>query len=497
MGLKGSLGPSRTIGASHRYKWWVYVAIATGLIVTVMDQSGVGIAMPRIADHFGADIPTVQWTTLGYVLTTSAFLLPMGRVSDLVGREKVYLAGLVFFMALASVAGASRALPMLLAAKALQGVGAAAIQANAMAMVVGAFPEKERGRAIGFYMTIIGTGSIGGPIVGGLLVSGLGWRSVFFAAIPAGLVALLIGLTVLKRASPPSREGRGGIGFDWIGAVLSSSALTTFLLSITSAHRLGWTSPQIVIGLGVAALLFIVFVRWERRTADPMLDLGLFQSRLFTMGFSARFLSFLGMSASFFLMPFYLIQILEYPASRAGLLMVPGSISLALVGPLAGRLSDRIGTRWLAVVGLAFSATAMIVFSRLSPDSPPIHVVLGMVLSGTGSGMFSAANTSAIMSSLGREKYGIVAALLSVTRTTASVTGVATATTIIAITMAESGYAPSLGEIAEEGGRGIVLAFTSGMGRAFILAAGLVLGALVLSILRGESDLTLSGKETS
>jgi MFS family permease len=203
------------------------------------------------------------------------------------------------------------------------------------------------------------------------------------------------------------------------------------------------------------------------------------------------------MSASFFLMPFYLIQILEYPASRAGLLMVPGSISLALVGPLAGRLSDRIGTRWLAVVGLAFSATAMIVFSRLSPDSPPIHVVLGMVLSGTGSGMFSAANTSAIMSSLGREKYGIVAALLSVTRTTASVTGVATATTIIAITMAESGYAPSLGEIAEEGGRGIALAFTSGMGRAFILAAGLVLGALVLSILRGESDLTLSGKETS
>jgi EmrB/QacA subfamily drug resistance transporter len=497
LGLRVPIGPSRTIAANHRYKWWVYVAVATGLIVTVMDQSGVGIAMPRIADHFGADIPTVQWITLGYVLTTSAFLLPMGRVSDLVGRERVYLAGLVFFMVLASIAGTSQVLPMLLAAKALQGIGAAAIQSNAMAMVVGAFPEEERGRAVGFYMTIIGTGSIGGPIIGGLLVSGLGWRSVFFAAIPAGLVALLVGLSVLKRSKPPVRDGRGGIGFDWVGAVLSSAALTTFLLSMTSAHRLGWTSPQIVIGFGVAVLLFVVFVRWERRTQDPMLDLGLFQSRLFSMGFSARFLSFLGMSASFFLMPFYLIQILEYPASQAGLLMVPGSILLAITGPMAGRLSDRIGTRWLAVVGLAFSATAMMIFSRLSPDSPPIHVILGMVLSGTGSGMFSAANTSAIMSSLGREKYGIVAALLSVTRTTASVTGVATATTIIAITMADAGFAPSLGEIAEEGGQGIVLAFTSGMGRAFIVATGLVLGALLLSILRGESNLAQSDKETS
>ena len=497
MGLSVATGPSQTVTASHRYKWWVYAAVATGLIVTVMDQSGVGIAMPRIADHFGADIPTVQWITLGYVLTTSAFLLPMGRVSGIVGRERVYLAGLVFFMVLAGVAGSSRVLPMLLAAKALQGVGAAAIQANAMAMVIGGFPMAERGRAVGFYMTIIGTGSIGGPVIGGLLVSGLGWRSVFFAAIPAGFIALLMGLMVLKRATPSRRDGQRGISFDWVGAVLSSAAMTLFLLSMTNAHRIGWTSPPIVIGLGLAVLLLIVFVQWERRVSDPMLDVGLFRSRLFSMGVAARFLSFLGSSATFFLMPFYLIQILDYPASRAGLLMVPGSISLALVGPLAGRLSDRVGTRWLAVLGLVLSASAMITFSRLDADSQPLHVVLGMVLSGTGAGIFSSANTSAIMSSLGRERYGIVAALLSVTRTTASVTGVATATTIIAIAMASAGYAPSLGAIAEEGGRGVAIAFTSGMGRAFIVATGLVLVALVLSIFRGESNFALSNKEAS
>jgi MFS family permease len=365
-----------------------------------------------------------------------------------------------------------------------------------MAMVIGGFPEEERGRAVGFYMTIIGTGSIGGPVIGGILVSGLGWRSVFFAAIPAGLVALLIGLTVLKRAKPPRPDGQTGIGFDWVGAVLSSSALTAFLLSMTNAHRLGWSSPPIIIGFGLAALVMVVFVQWERRVSDPMLDLDLFQSRLFSMGVSARFLSFLGSSATFFLMPFYLIQILDYPASRAGLLMVPGSISLAIMGPLAGRLSDRIGTRWLAVLGLVLSASAMVTFSRLGPDSSPLHVVLGMVLSGTGAGIFSSANTSAIMSAMTRDRYGIVAAFLSVTRTTASVTGVATATTIIALTMGAAGYAPSLGEIAEDGGRGIVVAFTSGMGRAFTVAVGLVLLALVISILRGESVRNLSGKET-
>lgn len=482
-----AVGPSRRLTASSHYKWWVYGAVATGMFVTVMDQSGVNIALPRIADQFGADIPAVQWVTLGYVLSTSALLLPMGRVSDMVGRTRVYLAGLLVFMVLAAIGGAAQTLPVLIAAKVLQGAGAAAIQANGMAMIVSAFPDRERGRAVGLHMTIIGTGSISGPILGGLLISGLGWRSVFYAGIPMGLIAVAAGLAVLRRDAPAGSTGSPGVRFDWPGAGMSSGALVTFLLGITNGYRLGWGSPLVVAAFSVAALLFLGFILWERRAGDPMLDLSLFQSKLFSMGVSARFLSFLGSSSVFFLMPFYLMQVLGYPASRAGLMMVPSSICMAIVGPISGRLSDRIGTRWLAVGGMALTAAAMFTFSRLTVDSSPALVVFGMVLSGSGSGIFASTNTSAVMSALSREKYGIVSALLSVTRTSANVTGVAIATTIVAVAMVSLGYEPSLAGVADGGGEGVKLAFMTGLRWAYLLAVALVLSAMALSALRGES----------
>ena len=481
-----AVGPARRLTTSSHYKWWVYGAVATGMFVTVMDQSGVNIAIPGIADQFDADIPAVQWVTLGYVLSTSAFLLPMGRLADMVGRARVYLAGLLVFMGLAAIAGAAQMLPMLIAAKVLQGVGAAAIQANGMAMIVGAFPDRERGRAVGLHMTVIGTGSISGPIIGGLLISGFGWRSVFYAGIPMGLIAVAAGLAVLRREAP-TRLGSAGARFDWPGAGMSSGALITFLLGMTNGQRLGLGSPFVVAAFSAAILLFVAFIWWERRASDPMLDLGLFRSKLFSMGVSARFVSFLGSSSVFFLMPFYLMQILGYPASRAGLMMVPGSICMAIMGPISGRLSDRIGTRWLAVAGMALSAAAMFTFSRLTVDSTPLHVMFGMVLSGSGMGIFASTNTSAVMSALGREKYGIVSALLSVTRTSANVTGIALATTIVAVAMGSLGYEPSLAGVADEGSEGVKLAFTTGMQRAYLLAVALVLIAMVLSALRGES----------
>ena len=396
-----SIGPSRRIASSVHYKWWAYGAIATGLFLTVMDQSGVNLAVPRIAEGFALDIPTAQWIVLGYILSTSALLLPMGRVSDMLGRERVFMSGLAGFMSLGAVGGVSQSFPALIVAKALQGCAAAAIQANGMAMIMDVFPRDERGKALGMYMTIIGTGSISGPIAGGLLVSAYGWRAVFFAGIPVGLAALLAAAAVLKRGGAGERPGVKGFSFDWPGAVLSSAALVVFLLGMTNAHRLGWSSPPIVAGLASAALLLAAFVLWERRAPDPMLDLGLFGSRLFSIGVSARAISFLAGSSVFFLIPFYLIQVLGYSAREAGLMMLPGSILMAAMGPISGRLSDSIGTRWLAAGGMALSTAAMLVFWRLGVDSHPIHVMAGMAMSGAGMSMFSSTNTSAVTSGLG------------------------------------------------------------------------------------------------
>lgn len=481
-----TVGPLSRFTESSNYHWWVYSSVALGLFLTVMDQSGVNIALPRISDHFLSDIPTVQWLSLGYVLATSALIMPIGRLSDMVGRKRVYLWGLVVFVVFALLGGVSQSLGLLIAAKIVQGLGSAAIQANAMAMITEAFPERQRGKALGMYMTVIGSGAITGPIVGGLLIDAFGWRSVFFAGAPIGLAAIFAGLAILKGRSPDETSLGAGGGFDWAGAALSSGSLVAFLLAMTNAWRFGWGSPIIVGGMVGAGVMLGMFILWESRVSHPMLEMSLFRNPVFSMAIGARFLSFLGGSAVYFLMPFYLIQGLGFSPSRAALIMVPASISMAALGPLSGILSDRVGTRWPATFGMMLSTVAMFMFSTLSAETSVGFIVIAMVISGVGMATFSSPNSSAIMGTLPRSKYGIVTAFVNLSRTSANVTGVALATTTVTFTMASLGYEPSLAAVTEGGGEGVRGAFISGMGRAFLVSSGLMGVAVMLSLARGE-----------
>ena len=220
-----------------------------------------------------------------------------------------------------------------------------------------------------------------------------------------------------------------------------------------------------------------------------MLDMSLFRNRVFSMSIGARFASFLGGSAVFFLMPFYLIQGLDYEARVAALLLVPGAASMAISGPLSGRLSDRFGTRWPAALGMASSTAAMFLLSTLEIGSPPWLIIVGMILSGLGMGTFSSPNTSAIMGSLPRDKYGVVSGFVNLTRTSANVSGVAISTTIVTITMASFGFEPSLSALGDGGGGAAVRgAFVTGMSRALMVSGGLMLAALALTLVRPEYE---------
>ena len=479
--------PLRAFAESRNYHWWAYFAVAIGMFINVMDQSGVNIALPEIADEFLADIPTVQWVSLGYSLATSAMLMPMGRLSDMFGRKRVYIIGFAVFTALALAGGVSQSLNALIAIKVAQGLASAAVQANSMALITEVFPDRERGKAMGLYMAIIGTGAISGPMVGGLLVSEFGWRSIFFAAIPGCLLSMAACGLVLRGRSA-QQMARGGGSFDWAGAALSSGALVAFLLSMTNAWRLGWTSAPILAGFGAAAAMLAAFIVWERRASEPMLDMSLFRNRVFSMSIGARFASFLGGSAVFFLMPFYLIQGLEYEARVAALLLMPGAAGMAVMGPLSGRLSDRFGTRWPAALGMASSTAAMFTLATLGIGSPAWLIIAGMILSGVGMGTFSSPNTSAIMGSLPREKYGVVSGFVNLTRTSANVSGVAISTTIVTITMAAFGFEPSLSALGEGGGEAVRGAFVEGMSRALMVSGGLMLAALALTLVRPEYE---------
>ena len=477
------------------YKWWAFGTVALGTFVSVLDQTGLSLALPLIADDLDASIPAVQWVTLAYMLATSSLLLPVGRMSDILGRKRVYTAGFVIFVAAALLAGTSNGLGFIIAFKALQGVGAAMIQANGMAIVTTTFPASERGKAIGSLMTTVGSGAIAGPIISGAVVGIFGWRAAFFLGVPVGLLSLAAAIAVLDgRAHDSRRDESGNGGFDWLGAALSSAALSIFLLVVTNTHLLGWASPLSVSALGLVVAMVGAFVWWESRSPQPMLAPELFRRRLFTFGSLSSFLTFMSGSSVFFLMPFYLQGVRGLTPWETGLLLSPTALCFAAAGPFAGRLSDKYGWRWFIVGSLVVISIAMLGLATIS-DNPPLWRVIGaLLLQSLGMGFFFSPNSSAVLSTVERSRYGVATAFMTLMRTGAGVIGIALVTTVVTAVMGSMGFEPSLDAIASAGGvdEGVKGAFTQGLRMAFFVMFGLNLVALALSSLPGLSAATPS-----
>ena len=291
------------------YRWWAFGAMAIGLFASVSDHGSVVVALPSISNHFDTDLPTTQWVLIGYALTISALLLPMGRMADIVGRKRVYVLGFVIFTVGALAAGLSPSVEVLIASKIFQGVGAAMTQGTSMAMVVSTFPPEQRGKALGLQMSMVGLGGVAGPAVGGFLIDVADWRWVFFGGSIMGAVSVLAAIIIIdsKQVGQPTGDREA---FDWLGAALSTGAMVSFLLGMTGGQRLGWLSPLILGALGSFIALIIVFVWWDLRAPSPIMDMRLLKRRLFAFGVSASYLSFVGMSAVRFLMPFFLQAVL-------------------------------------------------------------------------------------------------------------------------------------------------------------------------------------------
>ena len=479
-----------SLAASPRYKWYAFAAMAVGTFASVVDHGSVGVALPSVATYFRTDIPGVQWLVIGFAMTIIALLLPMGRLADLIGARRVYLMGCGALVIGSICAGLSTGLGLLILSRILQGAGAAMTQGTGMAIVIGAFPPGERGKAIGMIMTMVGTGAVAGPALGGFLVDAFGWRAVFFATVPLVLTSAVLSLLVISDADETRAGALRRVGaerFDWLGAALSSSALLCLLLGITNAHRAGWTSPPILAAAVAFVLLLAAFIRWELRCASPMLELRLFRRRNFAQGTIANYLTFMGSSAVLFMTPFYLQNVLGYSPSVAGLAVVPGALCMAILGPLSGRLSDRFGWRPFTVGGLACSVSGIAILSQLAYDSSLFHVIGALMLTNSGMGLFYSPNSSSILSAVERERHGVISALLNLIRNGGNVVSVAVATAIVTATMGALGYEPSLDAVRAAGGAtgvaGVGGAFTVGLKYAFFTMMGSVLLAMLLSAL--------------
>ena len=474
------------------YQWQVFGTIAIGSFLSVVDHGSVLVALPQIESHFSSDLPTVQWLVVGYALAISVFMLPMGRLGDIVPRKYVYVTGFVIFVLAAALAGVSPNLGTLITAKVIQGIGSAMIQGNGMATIISVFPGSERGKALGYHLSVVASGAIAGPAVGGFLVSALNWRWVSFINVPIGIVTIIVSILVLSNERSARDLASGARpAFDWGGAVLSGVGLLLFLLAMGNGDRLGWTSPWILGGGITATALFAAFVWWELRVASPMLELRLFKRKLVAMGAALGWISFLGSSASRFLMPFYLQRVLEYSPKDVGLIMILPALAMVTTGPISGRLSDKFGWRFLTVGGLSLSAVAWIAFAIGLNDHSSLPFIIGMLmLQSIGTGLFNTPNNSSILGAVERSSYGIVSSLTQLIRNSANVTSVALATTVVVVTMGSRGVVPSLDAVTPQ----VADAFVAGLNRAFFLMACLLVAGAVVSFIRGEREAQVASR---
>ena len=474
------------ISEKPAYKWWVFSAVALGTLTSVVNHGGMAIALPTIAQHFDSDLSTAQWVVVAEGLAISALILPMGRLSDILGRKRVYVAGLAVFAVAALLAAGSQSILVLIAFKVVQGLGAAMTQGTGMAMIASAFPARERGKGIGLHTSVVGVGGVLGPVAGGFLITTFDWRWLFYVNVAMSLLALLAMLLIVK--GDALREGVRSRSYDFPGAALSAAILLTFLLTVSNGARMGWSSPPIIAAAAGFVLLMAAFIWWESKASSPMLDLEMFRNRVFAIGISTNFSSFLGITSSRFLLPFYLQAALGYTPALIGIVLLPNAINRIVMGPISGWLSDRYGWRPFNILGLLLSAAGLFALAALTVSSHIGLVLAGIVLQSAGAGLFQSPNSASLFSAADSSKHGVVAAFVNLSRNAGNVTGIAIVTSIVTAVMATRGFETNIDAVLLAGPESSLLgSFMTGLKVAFLTMGAVQLIGAAASFFKTEA----------
>jgi len=396
------------------------VALASLSALLASLDSAVNIAFPAITTAFSLDVTLIQWVVVSYVLTYASLLLGCGRLADLWGHGRVLTWGLAGSTLAFLSCGLAPTFAWLLAARTLQGVGVALVFAAAPALVTLAVPAETRGRALGIFHMSAAAGFALGPLLGGVLVDSFGWRSVYlFRVLPAFL------LTLLAAGQPRVvHEHHDDQHFDLLGAVTLAGSVAGFLLAVSRGRDVGWTSPFVMTLLLVASTCFAGFVITEARVNAPVVDLSLFRRPAFTVANLLNVLANCAMFAVWLLVPYYIVNALGYPALAGGVLLMACPLATALAAPLAGQLSDRLGTSLLSTLGLGTEAFGLWCISRLDTTSSSVTVALTLAFVGLGLGTFQTPNMSFVMGAIPRAQQGVAGSMSQMMRTLGVVLGV-------------------------------------------------------------------------
>jgi EmrB/QacA subfamily drug resistance transporter len=451
-------------------KWWVLAAIGIGTFMSALDGSVVNTTLPLITRSLGSDIAAIEWVVTIYLLVLSGLLLSFGRFGDMRGHKMVYIFGFVIFIFSSAICGLAPSVLILVIFRGIQAIGAAMIQANSPAILTKTFPSEQRGQALGMQATMTYLGLTVGPSLGGWLADQFTWRAVFYINVPIGLLTLWLSW----RYIPQDSEKKSRESFDLVGALIFITGLVSLLFGLNQGHAIGWTSGLILGSLGLAAVLISVFIWIELRVPNPMLDLSLFTSRQFSAAVSSAILNYICVYSIIFLMPFYLIQGRNLSPTHAGLILTAMPIVMAIVAPLSGTLSDRIGTRPPAVLGMCLMAIGLVLLASLGSETSTLGLISRLAAVGLGIGTFISPNNSALMGAAPRPRQGIAAGMLATARNVGMVLGVGLAGAIFTTYL---GNQASQSQISQTG------PLFGAIHASFMVAAGVaVIGALISAI---------------
>lgn len=473
--------------------WLTLFTVSLGMLMAVVDISILNVALPSITAALDASVEEIQWTLIAYTLAMTGLIPIFGRVSDVIGRKRLFIAGLFFFALGSLLAALSHSIAGLIAARLVQAVGGALITTNTLAIVTDTFPQGQRGVAMGIQAILISGGAALGPTLGGFLVTHFDWEAVFYVNLPIGFVAIILAWWVL----PPLRQHRVLEPIDWLGALLLMGGLTPLMLGLTMGGTWGWTSPASLAAILGGIVLLLGFSHREMQEEYPLIDLKLFSISEFRSGQLAGMFVTISMSGMMFLFPFYWQGVRGFSAQEAGLFMLPVPLTLMIVAPLAGRLSDLYGARGIASAGLITVMAGLYLVSRITVDMTVFHVLWRVTIFGLGLGLFMAPNNNAVMSVVPPQKRGVASGLLGTFRFIGQSLGVAYTGAIVAA-VAGAGLAKGKGLPSPETlstlaqNAEALHAFQAGFVRALSMAVLATLPftaiGVVLSLLRGKDQ---------
>jgi len=454
------------IFAEENRKWWTLAAVSFGLFMIMLDNTIVNVALPSIQNSLHLKISELEWVVAGYALTFGALMLTGGKLADLLGRRTIFVVGLAIFTLSSLGCGLAGNASVLIAARVVQGVGAALMNPSTLSIITVTFPPRQRGTAIGIWAGVSALALAIGPLVGGIITEHINWNWIFFINVPVGVLAILAAYAFIDESRDTSHEQRPDV------PGLFTSALGLFALSygLIEANNYGWTSGRILVAFAVAAVSLVAFVLLELHQRLPMLELGLFRNRGFAGANTVMLLVGLAMFGVFFYVSLYVQQVLGYSPVQAGASFLPWTLLIILLAPQAGRLSDRFGPRPFVAGGMVVLAGSLFVFSRMGVHESFWTLLPAMLLGGVGMSAAMAPTTAAAMSSVRPDKAGVGSAVLNSMRQVGGSLGIAIMGAIVA-----SGISSSLAS-----GHSRPVAFVHGYQNATSIAALIaVAGALV------------------